>query len=135
MEAITVRTQAIHQALLTLEQGIERLSCAQSVDYVIIRDGVIQRFEYCIDLFWKFLKLYIETQEKRLIENPSPRSILKLAAQSLLITQEEHEVLIKCIADRNITSHTYNEELAIEVQRHIPVYLMTMKTIVARLTL
>ena len=31
-------------------------------EYKTYRDSLIQRFEYSIDLFWKYLKIYLETK-------------------------------------------------------------------------
>lgn len=48
-----------------LNQLDEILTEIRSIDcdgkiYKIYRDSVIKRFEFCYDLFWKLLKLYLE---------------------------------------------------------------------------
>lgn len=136
METIKLRYEALQKALLILQGGI-RIIHETTYDqneevYIVMRDGLIQRFEYCIDTFWKFIKLYLEEVEKLSLESKAPKEILKKAVEGV-ITLEEHTVLIKALGDRNLTSHSYNENLAAEIQRQIPVYYITMKTIIDRI--
>lgn len=64
MEIIKLRHESLKKALLSLHVGLQRFSKAQHEydleDYLLMRDGFIQRFEYCTDTFWKFIKLYLE---------------------------------------------------------------------------
>lgn len=107
MEIVRLRHAAMRQALLTLAEGLEELEIQiPSKSKKLMRDGVIQRFEYCIDSFWKFFKVYLETVQKISIESPSPRVILRLALDVKLITDNECLTLLDCVAERNLTSHT-----------------------------
>ena len=136
MEELILRHKAMLQALLTLEEGLQEIEISipnRPKAYKLMRDGVTQRFEYCIDLFWKFLKIYLGTIENTSIELPSPSKILRLSFKLNLITNAELDVLLDCITERNLTSHTYDEKTAEEIQRHIPLYHLTMKIIVNRL--
>jgi glucan phosphorylase len=56
-----------------------------------------------------------------------------LALDSKLITGDECEALLDSVSERNLTSHTYNEETAERIQQHIPFYYGTMKAIIDRL--
>lgn len=136
METVILRYKAIKKALLTLEEGLEEVEIPipnRPKAYKLMRDGVTQRFEYCIDSFWKFFKIYIETVQKVSIESPSPRTILRLSLDFKLIRDDECDTLLDCVSDRNLTSHTYNEDTAEKIQNHIPSYCVTMKTIIDRL--
>jgi nucleotidyltransferase substrate binding protein (TIGR01987 family) len=136
METVVLRREALQRALLTLEEGIKGLDGLvpdKSLLYRLMRDGLIQRFEYCIDSFWKFSKLYLENIQQLPIEIASPRVILRLMLDFKLITKDECRVLLACVADRNLTSHTYNETTADKIHHHIPLYHATMKTVVERL--
>jgi nucleotidyltransferase substrate binding protein (TIGR01987 family) len=83
----------------------------------ILRDAVIQRFEFSFELVWKTLKLYLERQGH---ECGGPRPTLKKAfAEGLIITPEEADVWLQMLEDRNLTSHAYEEELAIRIYQHI----------------
>ena len=100
-----------------------------------MRDGIIQRFEYSIDSFWKFLKIYLETDRGMAIEPSSPRSVLRVSLTHQLVTQEEFKILEDCVSDRNLTSHTYNEKIAEEIYAHIPRYYRTMKAVIDRVSM
>ena len=124
------------QALATLQEGLNEIEIPISNRpnaYKLMRDGVTQRFEYCIDLFWKFLKNYLEIVLKLIVELPSPNKIIRLSLNSNLVTDIESDVLFKCITERNLTSHTYDEKTAEKIQKHIPLYCITMNNILDRL--
>jgi len=136
MEKLELRYKAMLQALLTLQEAIEEYEISKLerlTKHKLMRDGMIQRFEYCIDGFWKFFKLYLEVNLKIVVESPSPKTILKLSLDMQLINGEECIFLLDCVSDRNLTSHSYNEEVANELEKHIPFYFITMKSIIERL--
>ncbi len=138
MEAIKLRHAAMLQALFTLEEGLVEIKTpipSRPKAYKLMRDGVTQRFEYSIDLFWKFLKTYLETIYNEFAELPSPSKILRLSSKLKLITDTELILLLNSITERNLTSHTYDEKTAQEILQHIPSYYTAMKTITDRLTI
>ena len=75
-----------------------------------LRDSVIQRFEFTHELAWKMLKLRLEEEN---IFARSPRETMQAALQSGLI--EDGNAWSDLQKMRNLTSHTYNEDLADEV--------------------
>jgi nucleotidyltransferase substrate binding protein (TIGR01987 family) len=70
------------------------------------RNGLIQRFEFTLDLSWKVLKDYL--QEKGFVFNPTPKDTLRLAQQSEVIDYAQE--LIDGIDIRNELSHDYSGE-------------------------
>ncbi|MCB1197279.1 MAG: nucleotidyltransferase substrate binding protein [Deltaproteobacteria bacterium] len=72
-----------------------------------IRDSVIQRFEFTVELAWKTAKKIL------LSSSNSPRSIIREMAQEDLITSPQ--IWFALIEARNLSSHTYKEELAEKV--------------------
>lgn len=83
----------------------------------ILRDAVIQRFEFSFELVWKTLKLYLERQGH---ECGGPRPTLKKAfTEGLISTTEEGDIWLQMIEDRNLTTHAYDQELAIRIYQHI----------------
>ena len=83
----------------------------------IVRDAVIQRFEFSFELVWKALKLYLERQGH---ECGGPRPTLKKAfADRLIATPEEADVWLQMLEDRNLTSHAYDEALATRIYQHV----------------
>lgn len=95
------------------------IEAVQQPESDILRDAVIQRFEFSFELVWKTLKLYLERQGH---ECGGPRPTLKKAfTEGLISTPEEGDVWLQMIEDRNLTTHAYDEELAIRIYQHIAV--------------
>lgn len=81
---------------------------------VVERAGLIQFFEMAFELAWKLLKDF-EEAEGFVVR--SPREAIKRAFEAGMIG-EGHD-WIDALEDRNLTTHTYNEETALEVERKI----------------
>lgn len=81
----------------------------------ILRDALIQRFEFTFELIWKFLKVYLQDQGLQNIN--SPKSVLKAAFSEELIFDEN--TWLEMLKDRNLTSHIYNEKTAIKISENI----------------
>lgn len=133
MERLKQRYQLLQKAVNTLRQVLQKLAPLNVNDdyYLEVRDSVIQRFEYSVDLLWKFLKHFLE--EKYATTPPaSPKPVFKICLDTNLVTQEEYTKLIEMIEDRNLTSHAYDETLAERIKTAIPQYYNIMKNIVKR---
>ena len=76
-----------------------------------IRDGVIQRFEFCTELAWKTMREYLLDQGYT--ELNSPKATIRQAFAFGLITDEAG--WIRILDDRNLTSHLYDETTAKEI--------------------
>jgi len=116
------------EGLLVLEQAIKRFAEALTVDVRITPiaiDGAIQRFEFCYELMWKTLKKMLLAQEN--IDTQSPRQVLQQAYAIGWIQNEK--LWLKMAQDRNLTSHTYQEELALNIYHNLPDYLQAMQKV------
>lgn len=82
----------------------------------IIRDSLIQRFEFTYELTHKTLKEFMKYLGVTL-ENSFPRTIYKKAYVNNLISDDS--VWINLLEDRNCTSHIYNESLEDEIAKRI----------------
>ena len=78
----------------------------------IVREGMIQRFEYTYELGWKVLKDYLH--QAGFGDVRSPRDTIRRAFEQELIADGTAWLLM--LDDRNLTSHTYNEETARQVE-------------------
>ena len=76
----------------------------------ISRDAAIQRFEYTVEAVWKCLQLFLREREG--LECYSPKACFREARGAGLLSEEETMKALEMIDDRNLTSHTYQEQLA-----------------------
>ena len=109
---IRLDIEPLQKALAQLQSGIE--SSQKEPSSEIIRDGVIQRFEYTIDLCWKALQRYLvhiaQVQESTL---RTKKDLFREAARKGLIA--DAEAWIGYYEARNQTSHGYNTTSALSV--------------------
>jgi nucleotidyltransferase substrate binding protein (TIGR01987 family) len=97
----------------------------------IIRDSLIQRFEFTYELTHKTLQEFMKYLGVTL-ENSFPRTIFKKAYVNNLISDEL--VWISLLEDRNSTSHIYNEKLADEIaNRIVDKYVNAIEELVSNL--
>lgn len=108
----TERYNDRRQELITAVQRLEE-ACAQPFSS-FIRDSVIQRFEFCWELAWKTLRLKLEAEG---IAVNTPRETWQQALQVGLIADEN--AWSEAQKKRNLTSHTYDENLADEVYNYV----------------
>lgn len=102
-----------------LKNAVQRLD--EAVEYYkespndIKRDGAIQRFEFCAELSWKTIRLYLIDQG--FLDVKGPKSVLREAYSYDIIDDED--VWIAILDDRNLTSHVYDEKTADEIFQRI----------------
>lgn len=97
----------------------------------VMRDGVIQRFEFTFELSWKALKEYMQSQGST-AELQFPKQVLREAYAAGLIDGES--TWLSMLADRNTTSHIYDDKLAGRICRDIcGAYLPVLEALTARM--
>jgi len=105
------------KALMRLREAVAILSSddvrGDAVDY-LLKEGLIQRFEYTHELAWKVMKDYAEYQGYTEIRGS--RDAFRLALQMGIIDDARW---MESISDRNLTSHNYDEEVAQDVYEAI----------------
>lgn len=79
------------------------------------KQGLVQAFEYTYELAWTTLKDFLEYSGQRDIYGS--RDTTRKAFQLGLI--EDGEGWMDMLQSRNLTSHTYNEEVAEEICRAV----------------
>ncbi|MCX7726588.1 MAG: nucleotidyltransferase substrate binding protein [Chitinispirillaceae bacterium] len=98
------RLQNFKKAFSLLREVIEATEDISKLES-IVKEGIIQRFEYTFELAWNTLKdKMIEDGLK--VEKISPKYVFKLAYQSRYI--DDIEIWLDMVNDRNLMSHTYN---------------------------
>lgn len=93
------RFQNFEKALARLDEACNKTSLDD-----LALNGMVQRFEFTLELGWKTLKDYLE-QEGFMVR--SPRETIRQAFQSGYIIQAQ--VWMDAIDDRNKLSHDYDE--------------------------
>lgn len=87
----------------------------QEPENSFIKDSLIQRYEYTIELAWKTMKDYLE--EQGFIDVSSPKKVVRKAFEEALI--QDAPTWIAALNGRNITSHAYDETKANEIVKDI----------------
>lgn len=100
---------SLGKALKSLQEAVELSKESPSDE--IIRDAVIQRFEYTFELCWKHLKRYLEQEgfnsPDRILNY---KDMIRDAAQMKLL--DNPEMWFKYREARNLTVHTYDRSNA-----------------------
>jgi nucleotidyltransferase substrate binding protein (TIGR01987 family) len=107
------RFQNYSRALQTLRRGVELAE--QRPLSELEEQGLIQGFEFTHELAWKVLKDYLE--EQGFVDLIGSKNATREAFKNGLIV--EGQVWMDMIKARNLTSHTYNEEVADEIVKDI----------------
>ncbi len=91
-------------------------ACQQREYSDLERAGLVQMFEFSFELSWKVLKdlLFYEGYDAN-----SPREVIRKSFEVEYISEEDSEVFLDALAKRNLLSHTYEEETALEAERLI----------------
>ena len=122
----------LKNALSQLEEGL-RLADQPSAPE-IVRDGVIQRFEYTYELSWKMLRRHLELTES------DPQSVDQLSFGDLIrlgfergLLRSSYDVWVAFRQARGTTSHTYDRQKADKVFSVIPDFYVEARALFERL--
>ena len=125
MERALHKTQQFSQALERLQ---EALADSASSTNTVMRDGVIQRFEFTAELAWKSCREIL--LDEGFVNIDSPKAVMRQALASGLIT--DGDGWFDLLQARNITSHMYSEDQAAAIYQNIrQIYLplfLSLKT-------
>lgn len=99
------RFQNFDGALVLLREGIALLDDATLPP--IVREGVIQRFEYTFELAWKTLKDYLVFR-KVTLERFGPADVIRAAFATGYIT--DGDIWMEALDARNQMSHVYRQQ-------------------------
>jgi nucleotidyltransferase substrate binding protein (TIGR01987 family) len=126
--------ERLSNKLHNFKSAVERLGEAlielENSSSSVVRDGVIQRFEFTTELAWKATREYLLDQG--FVEVNSPKSVMKEAFSYGLIKNDE--IWVQILNDRNLTSHIYKEDISIEIcNRIIATHFNELKALSERL--
>ena len=129
----TIDISPLARAIQRLDEGWERYQ--RDISDTQIRDGLIQRFEFTYEISHKMLKRYLE------FTSPTPSQFDTMSFADLIRSGNEQGLLLGTWPDwrryrdmRAKTSHTFNEDTALEVVADIPVFLTEVRYFLTQLT-
>ncbi len=93
----------------------------------LVRDAAIQRFEFTFELAWKLLG---KLQSRAGLPPAGPRPVLRRAYAAGWIDDEGEWLAM--VDDRNLTTHVYDEALAVALAERLPGHLAALRTLLAR---
>lgn len=129
MVTLETRIKQLQKALTRFHEAIIQFNETANIDKnkSYFNDSVIQRFEFCVDLFWKCLKDYIAQEHKLMVA--SPKSTMQESFNQKIINSQELELFASMVDDRNNTSHRYDQSMASEIAERALQYHLFMKKI------
>ena len=77
------------------------------------RAGLIKTFEFCFELSWNVLKdlLFYEGYDVKV-----PREAIRKSFEVGYIDEDDCEVLLDALGRRNVLTHVYREDIALDVE-------------------
>jgi nucleotidyltransferase substrate binding protein (TIGR01987 family) len=108
------------KAIERLREGLDALR--REPENTLYRDAVIQRFEFTYGLCASLLKRYLERTAAVQPENEMTFPTLIRTASENGLLRSGWDVWYEFRKARNLTSHTYNEDVARQVIETIPAF-------------
>lgn len=124
---ITKRFATASRVLAKLHEAVTKEQLSE-----MERDGLIQRFAFCFEIMWKCGKNYLRDAEG--LDVASPKAVIRALRDVKVFSDEETVLALKMVDARNLTAHTYDEELAIKLAEQIPEYEQFMQLWYQRMT-
>ncbi len=124
------RFRNFRKALRLLNENIQYIKDEEEIDWEleeedfedlffsianILKQGLIQSFEFTFELAWNVMKDYAEFQGNTEIKGS--RDAVRYSAQVSLV--ENGHIWMQMIKSRTISSHTYDEDTANEIMKDI----------------
>ena len=125
MERVNQRLVQAHKVLKSLEEVLSMEVNA------IIRDAAIKRFEYSIEITWKLAQSYLRTRES--LDVASPRRVIRSCFEIGFLNDAQTKQFLDMLNDRNLTTHTYDEEAAESIYSKLDGYYSSLKFLVDRI--
>lgn len=100
---------SLQNALVDFKKSLDaNLDKYDELEQNWIKNAQIQKFEFCIELLWKTIKVYFEIEGEFFL---SPKQNIKSLFLHNLLNEEQYLDLMKCIENRNLLSHIYKVEM------------------------
>jgi nucleotidyltransferase substrate binding protein (TIGR01987 family) len=110
-QTLVLKLEQYHKALASLKTALTE------PENPIVRDSVIKRFEFTYELCWKNAKVYLNNRFG--VDVFSPKDVFRELRTNDLISDQETEVLLIMVDERNKIIHTYSENFSNELYQRI----------------
>lgn len=121
MSNLKEKPENFKNAVSRLQESVEEYALNRSP---VIRDGAIQRFEFCVELAWKTTKAFLH--EKGLNDLNSPKIVMHEAFIYEIIQDEN--IWEQMLQDRNITPNICDDAILDSIFKKVcSSYLMALK--------
>jgi nucleotidyltransferase substrate binding protein (TIGR01987 family) len=127
VERLRQRLSLAEKALATLDE-VESLALPAAVE----RDITIMRFIYTFEACWRALQRYLNLVEG--VDVETPKACMRGARDAGLLTDRETETALVMVDDRNLTVHTYIEQLAQQIVGRVADHVSVMRSLLAAMT-
>ena len=132
MDKLEKQLKDLNKAVSRLEEALNIATDNKNNKlYPFLRDSAIQRFEFTFEIFWKLVKTALRQLEG--IECNSPKSCMRELFRNKYVEEPELEKLLEMVDDRNLTVHTYHEEIAEDLFNKLRIYTNLMKSVKGRI--
>jgi nucleotidyltransferase substrate binding protein (TIGR01987 family) len=133
------QSEKLNNKIVQLKKAVSNFENTMKIDLFsssdiiidLVRNGQIQKFEYCTEMLWKTSKAFLE--EKHGANPKSPKNAFRDLFENNYIDETTCEKLLLMVDDRNLLSHIYNENYFEEVHKHLPEHLELMKLVVEKI--
>lgn len=132
MDTSEIDLRPLRRATQRLDEGVALF--ARDPENTLLRDGVIQRFEFTYELSHRTLRRFLESV------SANPQAISSLSFQDLIRAGNEQGVLRSSWRQwsryrqaRTDTSHTYDESKALQVLEILPDFLIEVRSLLENL--
>ena len=117
----TLDFTALENSVYRLKEVVEKYK--ENEKDSIVRDSLIQRFEFTYSISLKLLRRYFMERAFFVddINSLSFNDMVRTATR-LGLLKSDLEMWTKCREMRNLTSHTYDEEVALKVAKIVPCF-------------
>lgn len=126
MERLSQRLAVAQQALASFKE-LAGKAPATAVE----RDAALQRFEYTVEAVWKLAQRYLDVVEG--LDAGSPKAAVRLCHDAGMLMDEDTASALEMVDDRNLTVHTYNEQLAKQITSRLPTYATLLEAWLAQI--
>lgn len=122
MNKFEAALQQLNEAVDNFEEILSRREMPGSLDYEILRDAAIKRFELVYDASWKAIKAWLEEKGAACA---SPLDCFREAYRQGAVGYQD--VWLGLVKIRNRAPHTHNEKLAEKVHQELPDFLSAFR--------